>query len=246
MGPDRIWSLGSDSHPATLATHRRIADLYCDPEGDEAEDVGVKAGAAEESHSAPCYPATQQAEPATQPPPIPATPLSTALFASCDRLPSPSTPVDPVIPDGWQPAVDPLTAADLLARLGAAGVRVMVDGQVLVMGPAPPPDLRGPAGILHAGLRAVLTGRRWLVTWISPTPTRDGGRQTRVAVLDPAKAVPIGARLLCCEGDAIWDRIPHTAVRDFPSLFGPPLPKPLTPAAQRRKDARRAVSHRHH
>lgn len=109
----------------------------------------------------------------------------------------------------------PRTARDLLAALGPYGPAA--EGTTLTLGPATPADLVAAVRVLHTGVRAVLTGRRWFG---SDTASTRGGE------LDPAAALPAWARLLTVEGDRGWDRL-HPRVRDeLPHLFVPADPSP--------------------
>jgi len=83
----------------------------------------------------------------------------------------------------------------------------------LVFTTDPPRDLEPVLSILHTGVRALLSGRRW---WGS---TAANGNRPRVVILEPASLIPDGIALLSVEGDHRWDRIDPTALIDNPGLF---------------------------
>jgi hypothetical protein len=85
-----------------------------------------------------------------------------------------------------------------------------VEGAELVFAADLPADLEPVVSVLHTGVRAVLTGRKWYGC---------SGDTGRVAELDPAAPVPCGITLLCVEGDPGWDRIRLLALLDHPELF---------------------------
>ncbi|MBM3978692.1 MAG: hypothetical protein FJ304_00115 [Planctomycetes bacterium] len=105
----------------------------------------------------------------------------------------------------------PTTAAELLALVGECGPTVE-DG-ALVFDRDPAADLVPALRVLHTGIRALLTGRRWYGC---------DGDTGRVVELQYAARIPAGNTLLCVEGDARWDRIHPAAPLDLPSLFAPP------------------------
>jgi hypothetical protein len=82
------------------------------------------------------------------------------------------------------------------------------DGLTLTLDP--PRELVRVAVVLHTGVRAVLTGRRWYGC---------DGRTGRVFELDPGHLIPAAVTLLCVEGDHRWDRIHPGARLDHPRLF---------------------------
>jgi hypothetical protein len=106
----------------------------------------------------------------------------------------------------------PATVAGLLDALAAFGPTV--EAGELSFEFAPPADLLPTLRVLHTGLRALLTGRRWY--GCGSTPATAAPR-----VLSPRDAIPPGITLLCVEGDSGWDRIRHTARLDLPRLFAP-------------------------
>lgn len=121
-----------------------------------------------------------------------------------------------------------MTAASLLADLTAADCRPAVEGEELALDRPPPDHLAGPLAVLHTGVRALLTGRRWfgldLATGRScgPHPARGDG-PLAFGGLDPGRTLPANVGLLCVEGDSCWDRI------------GPPRPpRPPRPVHPRR------------
>ena len=105
----------------------------------------------------------------------------------------------------------PRTARELLDALAPFGPSA--DGQDLVLAATPPPDLDEVVAVLHTGVRALLSGRRWFGC---------DGATGRVAALNPAAPIPAGVTLLTVERDRGWDRIAPTARLDLPRLFDPP------------------------
>ncbi|MBN9518544.1 hypothetical protein J0H58_08510 [bacterium] len=90
------------------------------------------------------------------------------------------------------------------------------EGEDLVFAADPPADLDAVLRVLHTGVRAALTGRRWVGC---------DGATGRAAALNPAAPLPAGVTLLCVEGDGRWDRIDPAARLDLPRLFArPPAP----------------------
>ncbi len=106
------------------------------------------------------------------------------------------------------------TVRDLMARTAPCGPAAEYDE--LLFATDPPPELVPLLRVLHTGVRAVLTGRRW---WGA---TSDG--KPRVVELCPDAPIPAGIGLLCVEGDARWDRIAPAARCDLPHLFAPTNP----------------------
>ena len=102
----------------------------------------------------------------------------------------------------------PTTVRDLVSALGPFGPAA--DGEELTFAADPPEALDAALGVLHTGVRAALTGRRWYGC---------DGRTGRVAALNPAAPIPAGVTLLCVEGDDRWDRIDPAARLDLPRLF---------------------------
>ncbi|AWM39108.1 hypothetical protein GobsT_26160 [Gemmata obscuriglobus] len=103
------------------------------------------------------------------------------------------------------------TATELLARVRGYGPAA--EGAELVFATDPPPELDVLLRVLHTGIRAVLTGRRW---WGST----DG--KPRVVELNPSVPIPADVALLAVEGDGVWDRVRPDARIDFPELFAAP------------------------
>lgn len=90
----------------------------------------------------------------------------------------------------------PATARDLLAALAPFGPAI--EGEDLTLDADPPPDLDAALRVLHTGVRALVTGRKWLGC---------DATTGRVRELDPAFPVPANVGLLTVEGDQRWDRI---------------------------------------
>ena len=109
------------------------------------------------------------------------------------------------------PAVTaPTSAAELFAAVTA--YRPTTEGGVLAFEVEPPPALERLLRVLHTGVRAALTGRRWYGC----------GSDRKTAAprpLDPAAPIPEGVTLLCVEGDRRWDRLDPAARLDLPALF---------------------------
>jgi hypothetical protein len=90
----------------------------------------------------------------------------------------------------------------------------------------PPAHLAGPLAVLHTGVRALLTGRRWF--GLDPTtgkpcgphPARGDG-PLAFGALDPTHPLPPAVGLLSVEGDSCWDRLHPLARLDRPELFAP-------------------------
>ncbi len=106
----------------------------------------------------------------------------------------------------------PTTAAGLLTLVEPFGPTV--EGGALVFGLDPPAELLPLLRVLHTGIRAALTGRRWY--GCGDTRKTAGPRP-----LDPAGPIPAGISLLAVEGDDRWDRIHPAAPLDLPRLFTP-------------------------
>ena len=92
-------------------------------------------------------------------------------------------------------------------------VSFSVEEGELVFGLDPPRDLEPVLSILHTGVRALLSGRRW---WGS---TAANGKRPRVVILEPAALIPAGITLLSVEGDQRWDRIDPASRSGSPGLF---------------------------
>jgi hypothetical protein len=104
----------------------------------------------------------------------------------------------------------PTTPLALLAALRPLGPGV--EGRELVLATDPPAEFLSVLGVMHSGVRAVLTGRVW---WGASSD------RPRVVGLNPAEPIPAGITLLCVEGDPRWDRIDPAARLDHPELFAP-------------------------
>ena len=108
-------------------------------------------------------------------------------------------------------ATIPTSARDLLSVVEPFGPAV--EGTELVFRSDPPAESLAALGVLHTGVRAALTGRRW---WGSSSDV------PRVVELNPSAPIPAGIALLSVEGDRRWDRIDPAARIDLPHLFAPP------------------------
>jgi len=106
----------------------------------------------------------------------------------------------------------PLTVAGLLDDLAAYGPTV--EARELSFERDPPAELLPVLRVLHTGVRAVLTGRRW---WGCGSTAKTA----RPVELGTGEPIPPGITLLCVEGDTRWDRIGQTARIDLPRLFAP-------------------------
>lgn len=106
-----------------------------------------------------------------------------------------------------------MTAAELLTALQETGCEPTVDGEELVLSADPPDTLAVKVQLLHTGVRAILTGKRWY-----GCDTATG----RTVALDPAAPIPHNVGLLIVEGAAEqWDRIHPLAHLDSPESFAP-------------------------
>ncbi len=102
------------------------------------------------------------------------------------------------------------TARELLGLVQQYGPTV--EGIDLTFDTDPPPELDAVLSVLHTGVRALLTERRW---WGSTS------EKPRVIELNLAAPIPAGITLLSVEGDEVWDRLAADAHLDFPQLFIP-------------------------
>ena len=104
----------------------------------------------------------------------------------------------------------PRTARGLVATL--APFRPWVDRAALGFDLDLPQELESLLSVLHTGVRALLTGRKWFGC---------GSEQAMAAPrpLNPDAPIPARITLLCAEGDAKWDRIDLAAWADIPELF---------------------------
>lgn len=121
----------------------------------------------------------------------------------------PTTPAARARTPAFRPARR-TTAAAVLAAAEPFGVAVECDE--LVYAPDLLPDLAAAVGVLHTGLRALLTGRRWF-------GCGSAARTASPVALNPSAPIPGWVALLAVEGDNRWDRIGPTARLDFPELF---------------------------
>jgi hypothetical protein len=122
-----------------------------------------------------------------------------------------------------------MTASQLLSELRQCGCEPGVDGFDLVFDSEPPAHLAPFLAVLHTGVRAILTGRRWF--GIDPTTGRSCGPQRACGsgplafgALDPTKLLPRRCGLLCVEKDPCLDRIHYAAFLDSPAVFEPEEP----------------------
>jgi hypothetical protein len=117
-----------------------------------------------------------------------------------------------------------VTAKELLAALTAAGCRPVAEGEDLVFAADPPAELGPYLELLHTGVRAVLTGKRWHGSdrgtggSSGPFPARGSG-PLAFGALDPGALLPPAVGLLTVAGDSRWDRIPPQALLDLPDAF---------------------------
>jgi hypothetical protein len=104
-----------------------------------------------------------------------------------------------------------MTAVALLESL--APYRPTVEDGELVVELDPPAGLLVRLELLHSGVRAILSGRRW------QGGTATSGDRPCVVNLDPAKPIPPRVTLLRVEGDSRWDRVPANVRTSTPDLF---------------------------
>lgn len=100
------------------------------------------------------------------------------------------------------------TADELFERVRALGP--CVEGSDLTFESTPLDELAALLEVLHTGVRARLTGRRW---WACLTDS------PRAFEVNPAAQLPSGVALLSVDGDTVWDRVPLDAEIDVPHLF---------------------------
>ena len=122
-----------------------------------------------------------------------------------------------------------MTVRHLMTALAAARVRLEAGGTTLYWvaeGGGPADDLIDALAVLHTGVRAVITGRRWF--GIDCKTGRPCGPQPKACdgllgfgALDPGRKLPHNVGLLSVEGDPIWDRVAPLARLDLPHLFAP-------------------------
>ena len=116
-----------------------------------------------------------------------------------------------------------MTAADLLRLLVEAGGDPAAEGADLTLDADPPAELEPLVEVLHTGLRALLSGRRWFAF---DAAGRGCGPRTDHA-LDPGRLLPRGATHVCVEGFA-WNSL-DGCVNRHPELFEPPAAAPQSP-----------------
>lgn len=117
-----------------------------------------------------------------------------------------------------------MTASTLLAALTAVGCRPAVEGEELVFDRSPPDHLASPLAVLHTGVRALVSERRWF--GLDPAtgkpcglhPARRDGLLA-FGALDPARELPATVGLLAVEGDSCWDRLDPHARLNHSALF---------------------------
>jgi hypothetical protein len=102
----------------------------------------------------------------------------------------------------------PTTARDLLALVEP--LTPAAEGEDLVFDADPPADVDPLLRVLHTGVRALVSGKRWYGC---------DGATGRVCELNPGDPIPAGITLLAVEGDQRWDRIDPSARLDHPHLF---------------------------
>lgn len=103
-----------------------------------------------------------------------------------------------------------MTVAELLAALRDARCEPAVDGADLVLAADPPDALALRLEVLHTGVLALLTGKRWY--GCDPATGR-------TVALDPANRIPPVVELLSVGGTDLWERLHPVARLDFPELF---------------------------
>jgi len=116
-----------------------------------------------------------------------------------------------------------MTAVELLRRLVEAGCDPAAEGADLTLDADPPAELEPLIWVLHTGLRAILSGRRWFAFDAAGRGCGPRGDHA----LDPGRLLPRGATHVCVEGFA-WNRL-DGCVGLHPELFEPPAAVPQTP-----------------
>lgn len=104
-----------------------------------------------------------------------------------------------------------MTVLDLMVQLSAADCVPAIEGDELVFDRDIPDDLLPFVEVLHTGLRAHLTGKRWF-----GIDANGRGASRPDGILSFSELLPEHVRLLSVEGDN-WDRIPWHAVRSAPT-----------------------------
>ena len=114
-----------------------------------------------------------------------------------------------------------MTAVALHTLLVARGFKIEVTDGELLVDPETPPEIDRHLRLLHTGVRALVTGRKW---YGSADAT---SKKPWVGELSPAKLIPEGVGLLCVAGDpdGQWDRIAPYERLDNPQLFEQPKPE---------------------
>src|SRR5438874_1041085 len=105
----------------------------------------------------------------------------------------------------------PMSALALLALVEP--LSPSVEGEELVFAADLPPDIEPLLLVLHTGVRALLSGRKW---WGSTDVT---AIRPRVDVLNLDVPIPAWVGLLSVASDQRWDRIHPAARLAHPELF---------------------------
>lgn len=218
------WTLWGGSLPATRATPAALAEQFCDAPTNAFSVVSVE--------SAPSI--STQVEPQAGSKGSLLNP-GTTRFRSDDGWGN--SIADLVVPPDWMPPAEPLTAAAVYRDLVNGGAIVTIEGEDLVVTDSPT-EVLARLSVLHTGVRAMVSGRRWF-----GYPPKTGV----VAELNPALPIPAGVSVLCVEGDRRgWDRLPGSAVADYPTLFGPALRRRPAETGAKKIVKRRVVSYQDH
>ena len=106
---------------------------------------------------------------------------------------------------------DAAANVDVNSSCGGVVTPIVENGE-LVLTADPPPELILVLEVLHTGVRALLTKRRWYGC---------DGQTGRVTELNEGVPLPGQITLLCVERDTCWDRIGAEAKIDHSSLFAP-------------------------
>jgi hypothetical protein len=116
-----------------------------------------------------------------------------------------------------QAATFPTTALSLFAALKP--LNPVVEGDKLGFGSDPPTALKPILRVLHTGIRALVTKRRWFATTASPARSNARFSNLSAVELDPDAPIPANTIILCVEGDKRGDRVRPVALIDHPELF---------------------------
>jgi len=112
-----------------------------------------------------------------------------------------------------------MTAHELLTALVAVGCEPFRENDDIEVKRDVPRDLYPYVELLHTGVRAILSGRRWF-------GIDADGRGVGFGVggeMSPFETIPDNAVLLTVEGARdSWDRIPQQVKLDFPKAFHKP------------------------